>query len=455
MISIVMSYYNRKPQFIKTMDSICLSKQKDIEVIVIDDCSVAGHRLEDLQKVYPFMKLTRLEEKDKWYICNCIPNNMGIAQAKGEIIVLQNPECYHVGDVLSYIVENITNNNLLSISTYAYGVKYNLESIEKTFDTQPQKRYKKGLGWYNHPKYRPVFFHFCTALMKTTLDKLGGFDERYADGIAYDDDEFVLRAKRLGLEMKIPTKVSVIHQYHSKVSHFREDRYAAKIKRNRTIFNLLTAKEDAVHVNNRYRKPKVTVIIPYKVDRGWLKEAIESVPSWVQLLVSQGEGDWASNFNKAYPQATGDYIKFLHEDDMLVENGLEEAVQALEEQGADFIHGRAYTINEDGKIIGAFKPQKVEITYTDLQSHNYIHGGSLLFHRRIFDKLKGFDESINHSEEYEFTLRCLQAGFKLGYCSSFLYSYRQHRGQKTKKYTASVMNKMADDLVKDHKKKYE
>ena len=65
---------------------------------------------------------------------------------------------------------------------------------------------------------------------------------------------------------------------------------------------------------DKLSKPKVTIIIPYKTDRGWLQEAINSVPSWAQLLVSQGEGSWAQNFNKVLPQATGDYIKFLQED---------------------------------------------------------------------------------------------------------------------------------------------
>ncbi len=56
-------------------------------------------------------------------------------------------------------------------------------------------------------------------------------------------------------------------------------------------------------------KNSVTVIIPYKIDRGWLKDAIESVPRGVQLLVSQGEGNWPANFNKVLNQAKGEIPK--------------------------------------------------------------------------------------------------------------------------------------------------
>jgi hypothetical protein len=176
-------------------------------------------------------------------------------------------------------------------------------------------------------------------------------------------------------------------------------------------------------------RPKVTIIIPYKIDRGWMKEAINSVPSWTQLLISQGEGSWAENFNKALPQVTGDYVKFLHEDDLLSKTCIEDSVNAIKTLGVDFIHGKAIDFYEDGteKVFSSFR----ELTFDDLLRQNYIHGGSLMYKRELFDQLGGFDETLKHGEEYEFNLRCLQAGFKLGYCDSVLYYYRRHDRQKS------------------------
>jgi len=178
-------------------------------------------------------------------------------------------------------------------------------------------------------------------------------------------------------------------------------------------------------------RPKVTVIIPYKEDRGWLQEAIRSVPTWVQLIVSQGEGDWASNFNKALPQAEGDYIKYLHDDDMLTENCITDSVNALEEQGVDFIHGKAMNLQVATGTQLMFVPRTKKLSLSSLKRHNHIHSATTMYRKTIFDKIGGFDEQLDNSEEYEFNLRCLYNGFKIGYCDSVLAIYRQHPVQKS------------------------
>ena len=178
---------------------------------------------------------------------------------------------------------------------------------------------------------------------------------------------------------------------------------------------------------------KVTVIIPYKVDRGWLKEAIASVPNDVQLLVSQGEGNWPANFNKVLSQATGDYIKFLHEDDMLTPNCIKDSVETFEKQKSDFIHGNAYEIfMNTGRQLGLYRPAIQLPSFEQMCSKNYIHSVTLMYRREIFEKIGSFNETLNTQEEFEFNLRCLKAGFKLGYCDSVLGYYRRHPAQKVR-----------------------
>jgi len=194
-------------------------------------------------------------------------------------------------------------------------------------------------------------------------------------------------------------------------------------------------------------RSKVTIVIPYKEDRGWLREAVNSVPGWVQLLVSQGEGSWPQNFNKALPFVTGDYVKFLHEDDMLTENSIEDSVRAIEEQGVDFIHGSSYSLFMDGSPMTVYQPPE-QITFEDLLICNPLHGGTLMFKKEIFDKLGGFDETLSHAEEYDFVLRCWRAGFKLGYCNSILYFYRKHDKQKSK--DVEEVLKVSSEVSKRH-----
>jgi GT2 family glycosyltransferase len=179
-------------------------------------------------------------------------------------------------------------------------------------------------------------------------------------------------------------------------------------------------------------KPKVTVIIPYKVDRGWLKDAIASIPEWVQLLVSQGEGNWPANFNKVLNQVTGDYIRWLHEDDMLTPNSIEDAVRAIEDQDVDFIHGNAIELRQDsGNTIVWRSPDK-SVTLERLLKTNPIHSATLMYRKQVFDRVGKLDETLNTAEEYEFNLRCLKAGMRLGYCDSTLAIYRRHSKQKVR-----------------------
>jgi hypothetical protein len=181
----------------------------------------------------------------------------------------------------------------------------------------------------------------------------------------------------------------------------------------------------------RIGKPKVTVIIPYKTDRGWLQEAINSVPPDVQLLVSQGEGNWPQNFNKVLNQVEGTYVKYLHDDDMLTSNCIEDSINTLESQNVDFIHGMAIEMHILSKTNKVYIPRIKNIQLNDLLQLNHIHSATTMYRKTIFEKLGGFDETLSNSEEYEFNLRCLHAGYKLGYCNSVLAYYRRHGKQQS------------------------
>jgi hypothetical protein len=196
-------------------------------------------------------------------------------------------------------------------------------------------------------------------------------------------------------------------------------------------------------------KKKVTVIIPYKEDRGWLKDAVDSVPADVQLLLSQGQGNWPTNFNNALNQAEGIYIKYLHEDDMLTPNCIVDSIRTMEEQGADFIHGNALQLNvKTGKNI-IWRPSITNPTLQNLIGKNTIHSATLMYRREVFEKVGRFNESdkVKSFEEYEFNLRCLQAGMKIGYCNSTLAFYRRHPKQQIKTTSKEQRNKYRKEIV--------
>jgi GT2 family glycosyltransferase len=175
----------------------------------------------------------------------------------------------------------------------------------------------------------------------------------------------------------------------------------------------------------------VTIIIPYKTDRGYLDIAIESVKAQsypnIELIIQQGDKSVSANINDGIRKAKGDYIKYLCEDDYLTINSIEDSVKAME--GNDFIHGISYNIFEDRKEL--HKPRIKYPTLSDMLIGNVIHGGTLMYRKEVFDKVGLFNEELTCAEEYEFNLRCLRYGMKLGFTDKILYNYRRHKEQKS------------------------
>ncbi len=262
-ISIVTAYYNRKTLFLRTLESI--EKQitgalkGSVEVIVVDDGSKKEERLEGIENNYSFdLKIIRLDPKDKWYCNPCIPFNVGFKEAKGDIIIIQNPECYHVGNLLEYAVQNVTEDNYISFSCWALS-KEDTDTFGKKeiIITNQISNSEIHSGWYNHPS-NPKGYHFASAIKRLNLNKLGGFDEAFAKGIAFDDNEFIYRiVKKLNLNVIICPNPIVLHQNHyDEESAFKKTHFGGhmeKLWRNKNIYDRLTGQNKPKKIKNQIR----------------------------------------------------------------------------------------------------------------------------------------------------------------------------------------------------------
>lgn len=246
MISIVTAYYNRIDVFKNTLKTINDSKIKDIEVIVVDDGSSEEHRLEGLVETFPFLKIIRIEPKDKWWVNPCVTFNKGFKEVKGDIVLMQNPECKHIGDVLEE-ASKVKDGEYLSFACYSIdkNTTYNSQNILPINNWAA--RHDGDNAWYNHSIFRPVGYHFCAAITKNDLNKLGGFDERYAEGIGYDDNEFLYRVKKL-LKFRIMDNPFVVHQWHKSVNYGHLNT-TKLLEKNRNLLYNFTMKENIEQVN--------------------------------------------------------------------------------------------------------------------------------------------------------------------------------------------------------------
>lgn len=266
-ISIATSYYNRKPQFINTLKTIQRSKQIDnVELIVVDDCSSDEHRLDDISKDFPFVKVIRLEPENRWYTNPCVPFNIAIKETTGDIIMLQNPECLHVGDILDDIVKRVNNTNYVTYGVYSldkqttgylYDLPYDSEHIFKMIKSQivpmnNRSYVSEGQAcWYNHSIYRPAGYHFVSAMTKSNMNRLNGFDERFSNGIGFDDDEFLFRIKMMGLNIEIHDEPFAIHQWHYSENNFfaKSENVGQALAKNKSLFENVTKRLVSPYVN--------------------------------------------------------------------------------------------------------------------------------------------------------------------------------------------------------------
>jgi glycosyltransferase involved in cell wall biosynthesis len=247
-ISIVSAYFNRRDLLINTLNTIKKTSHNDFEYIVVDDCSDDEHRIEDLCNEYDFLKVIRLERENKWYVNPCIPFNIGFTHISGDLVIIQNPECLHVGDILSYVNQHLTDDNYLNFSCYSA----NLETTNKfkTLDLSVEVIHNEVVfedrsvlsdgdcGWYNHPSFRPVGYHFASAITNSNLKLMGGFDERYATGIGYDDDEFLRRIRRSNMRFDYCSEPFVIHQNHYNiVNNHKIENASMLVQKNKSLFH--------------------------------------------------------------------------------------------------------------------------------------------------------------------------------------------------------------------------
>jgi GT2 family glycosyltransferase len=215
-IAVVMTYFERPFQLHETLLSIAKTEHKDFEVIIVTDENQLKFEVPNLT-YKPIILSCKKDTKD--WVGSMMAFNIGFKFAisgGADIILMQHAECYHVGDVIS-IASTVTNRNYISFGCYSIdeGTTFSEHDIFEVIKKNNDRAKVDGQNaWYNHPTKRPVGYNFCSAITVDNLKRLNGFDERFKDGIAYDDDDFINRVKLLRLRVDITDNPFVVHQWH-------------------------------------------------------------------------------------------------------------------------------------------------------------------------------------------------------------------------------------------------
>jgi GT2 family glycosyltransferase len=188
-----MTAYRRPVQLARTLQSI-YSQQQQCEVVVVEDGR--DGETERVARKFPVKYLCREDRPvSPTFYCPSVVTNMGLRAATGDIVVLQNAEGEHVGDVLKQFRERVPPRTAVFATVDAL---------------HPDGSFNR---WYCHPKYnrRPMFF--CGAMRREHFFEVGLFDEDFTD-YGYEDVDFADRMELAGIQFEWAEDIRVHHQWH-------------------------------------------------------------------------------------------------------------------------------------------------------------------------------------------------------------------------------------------------
>jgi glycosyltransferase involved in cell wall biosynthesis len=184
-----------------------------------------------------------------------------------------------------------------------------------------------------------------------------------------------------------------------------------------------------VRVISFHAKPLISVVIPYNEDRGFLNCAVGSVALQsyrrIELILVHADKSVGKNINTGVMKARGSWIKILAEDDLLPPDSLKILSKNIKD--CDWIVANAWNFGKARwtcEFIGQVP------TLDGMLTKNQVHGGAVLYNKRLFYETGGFDETLVTAEEYDFHLLLLAKEYVVKYVPEIVYHYRVHDTNK-------------------------
>lgn len=274
MISIVMTTSNRSTQTYFTLDTINKSLCKDIQVIIVDDSTEDEIDVSVLKKYLFFINYIKIKKNNKIWYNPLVNYNIGFKFIKGYIVIIQNAEVCHIGDILSFI-----NNNVKDDNYYVFDVKSskNIETNNKIYCSELNiniyKNERLFSEWYQS-KQKKTNYHFLSCMTRDTFNKVKNFSYDLALGHAYDDNDFLLKiiSKNINI-INIHNdiyKIGGIHLYHHFSGIKNDNELNKKIELNMTLFNIK---------KEYYNKYKYYIDITN--DESYFKQEIDKIKNYI------------------------------------------------------------------------------------------------------------------------------------------------------------------------------
>jgi len=258
--SFIIPYYNRPNELWNTMLSYrhWYSRRDDIEILVIEDLANNQNEkyhdeLIDVLYAYGDLHWIHLLSEYKNQRNPVRHRNYAAKLAKGKVLMLTNPECYHRNNILEGIDKVFTVGSSKKRIGYlpekfgpdhpqwnvpSFQQKYKSLQHSENFDPYvvcacencrlSQKRFddfelmnKDPIreAWYQHSAHNNRRLHWCSFISADNYKQIGGFDEAYSNFVGYDDDDFRETVLKNGINIITRDDLVVAHIKHSVQHH--------------------------------------------------------------------------------------------------------------------------------------------------------------------------------------------------------------------------------------------
>ena len=165
------------------------------------------------------------------------PQNFGVKNCSGDIIVLTSPETIQANTNISRI------DNRMSKCQWAflYGrvINSTIQPVDFQYESLASVRGEIYCG-KERPPHREPLAYFIGAMWKKDFIKIGGIEEMFMQGVAKEDREFGRRCAAAGISLMLDETIIGIHQAHESALP-RPGTTSAAVKRNEYIYNHLNA----------------------------------------------------------------------------------------------------------------------------------------------------------------------------------------------------------------------
>ena len=201
--SIIMPCYNEEKYISQCLDSIITNDypKESLEILICDGGSTDGtlQVLDKYEKEYHYIKIINNPQK-----IQSVAMNLGIKEAKGEIIIRMDAHTLYDNDYISQVANLLADTDVVNVGGPQVGIggSYVADSIAMAVSSP----FVAGNAAYRFEKMKDCFVDtvYLGAWWKKDLLKAGGFDESF---VVNEDYELNYRIRAMGGKILLSPKI--------------------------------------------------------------------------------------------------------------------------------------------------------------------------------------------------------------------------------------------------------